>query len=114
MASAFRHVRIVMILVNGRYDGGRINERIPELSAAKEKIVVPSRPTNSQRRRDGQVAGPREDKISDPHGVIELALAVITGERLKLFAPLWIGKVPWLGDVDIPSAAGHQKIPLAD
>jgi hypothetical protein len=35
-----------MILVNGRNDGRRVNKRITELSRAKEKIVVPPRPTD--------------------------------------------------------------------
>src|SRR5262249_28082981 len=106
------NVRVIVILVNGRDNGGRIDERIAELSAAEEQIVVPPEPTDSEGRQDGQFAVAREDEIIDPFVGIELA--AIMGERHKLFGPLCIGKVPWLRDIDIPSAAGHQKLPLAD
>src|SRR5262249_45966786 len=105
-------MRKVVVLVNSRDNGGRIDERIAELSASKENIVVPPQPPNSKRWLDGQFAVTREDEIIDRSFMIEHA--AIMSERYKLFAPLWIGKVPRLGDGDIPSAADHQKIPFAD
>src|SRR5262249_24147685 len=97
---------VIVILVNGRDDVGRIDERIAELSASKEQIVIPEGPTDSKWWLYRQLTMAWENEIIDCT-VVGIAHAVITGERHKLFTPLWIGKIPGLGDVDIPSVADH-------
>src|SRR5690348_6912652 len=105
-------MRVIVILVNGRDNGGRIDEWIAELSTSKEQIVIPDGPTDSKWWLYRQFTMAWENEIIDRIGGKKHA--AIAGERHQLFAPSWIGKIPRLGDVDVPSAAGHQKISLAN
>jgi hypothetical protein len=79
-----------MILMNGSYDTGCVDQRIAQLSASKEKIVVPGGPTNRKWRQHGQFAVARENKIIDR--IVARQPAAIAGERHKLFTPLRVGK----------------------
>src|SRR6476659_538540 len=63
--SAFGHVRVIMILMGGCYNGGCVDERAAELTTPEKKIVVPPRTTDREGWEIDQLALALKDKIVD-------------------------------------------------